>query len=322
VDLSLLSPVTNSHSTIDSAFRNPKSAMTHFRIVLAYDGTEFVGWQRQATGVSIQGLIEDALFELAGQPVAVAGAGRTDAGVHALGQIAAFSLERSIDANSVLRALNARLPGAVRVRAADAVDASFHPRFDAREKRYEYRIWNAPVANPFERRYVWHIHDSLDVGAMNAAARLVEGRHDFAAFAASGSAAKSTTREIFVSRIAECGWRIGLPIADSGFETAGSDSEVAGSAPSIAHSPESPIDNPRSAIESAFRTRHSGLLVYAVAGDGFLRHMVRAIVGTLVEVGRGRRPPEWIAEVIASGDRSAAGPTAPPEGLFLVGIRY
>lgn len=247
--------------------------MGTYKIILAYDGTDFVGWQRQATGVSVQGVIEDALRELDDRDVPVAGAGRTDSGVHALGQVAGFSLERVISAAAVMRALNARLPDSVRVLSAEEVDASFHPRFGAREKRYRYRLWNAPVASPFERRYAWHIHDPLNVDAMSAAARMVEGRHDFAAFAASGSAVKTTTREIFESRIAECG-------------------------------------------------SQSALVVYEVAGDGFLRHMVRAIVGTLVEIGRGRRPPEWIADVIASADRGAAGPTAPPEGLFLVAVAY
>jgi tRNA pseudouridine38-40 synthase len=253
--------------------------MSHFRIVLAYDGTDFVGWQRQASGVSIQGLIEDALSELDGRPVAVAGAGRTDAGVHALGQVAGFSLERSIEPNAVLRALNARLPDAVRVLSAGAVDASFHPRFSAREKRYEYRIWNAPVADPFERRYAWHIHDPIDVDAMHAAAAMFEGRHDFAAFQSAGSAATTTVRTIFKSTLSAAGVDV--------------------------------------------RGGESGrLITYEISGDGFLRHMVRAIVGTLVEVGRGRRRPEWIGEVIASADRGAAGPTAPPDGLFLVGVSY
>jgi tRNA pseudouridine38-40 synthase len=293
--------------------------MSHFRIVLAYDGTDFVGWQRQASGVSIQGLIEDALSELDGRPVAVAGAGRTDAGVHALGQVAGFSLERSIEPNAVLRALNARLPDAVRVLSAAAVDARFHPRFSAREKRYEYRIWNAPVANPFERRYAWHVAESLDVNGMNVAARMLEGRHDFAAFAASGSVMKTTTRQLSVSRIADCGMRIGLSMADSRVP--------------VPEAPESTNDNPESKLESAVRnpqpgiqpaTRNpqSALLVYTVVGDGFLRHMVRAIVGTLVEVGRGRRRPKWIGEVIASADRGAAGPTAPPHGLCLVAVSY
>ena len=264
--------------------------MPTFKITVAYDGTDFVGWQRQASGVSVQGLLEDALRELDGRDVAVAGAGRTDAGVHALGQVAGFSLARSIEADAVLRALNARLPDSVRVLAADDAADTFHPRFDARAKRYRYRIWNGLIGSPFERRYAWHIQERLDVEAMDAAARMVEGRHDFAAFQASGGATRTTVREIFVSRIADCGLRIGPA--------------------------------PESAIESAIRDPKSAILVYEVTGAGFLRHMVRAIVGTLVEVGRGRHRPEWIADVIASADRAAAGPTAPANGLFLVAVDY
>jgi tRNA pseudouridine38-40 synthase len=260
--------------------------MPTFKITLAYDGTDFVGWQRQASGVSVQGLLEHALRELDGRDVPVAGAGRTDAGVHALGQVAGFSLGRALSADAVMRALNARLPDSVRVLASEETLETFHPRFGARAKRYRYRIWNGPVVNPFERRYAWHIWEPLDVEAMDAAAQLIEGRHDFAAFNASGSAVKSTTRQIFVSRIADGGLRIGF------------------------------------APESAFRDPHSAILAYDVVGAGFLRHMVRTIVGTLVEIGRGRQRPAWMAEVIASGDRAVAGPTAPPEGLFLVGVEY
>ena len=156
--------------------------MSRFRITVAYDGTDYVGWQRQATGVSIQGLLEDALRELDGAAVAVAGAGRTDAGVHALGQVAGFALTRTIGADAVMRALNARLPDTVRVLASEEVPPDFHPRFAARSKTYRYRIWNADVMSPFERRYAWHVIGGLDVEAMNTAARALEGRHDFAAF--------------------------------------------------------------------------------------------------------------------------------------------
>src|SRR2546425_10005369 len=131
--------------------------MPSYRINLAYDGTDFVGWQRQASGTSIQGLLEDALRALDERDVTVTGAGRTDAGVHALGQVAAFTLARELAPDAVVRALNARLPDAVRVLAADAVAPSFHPRFDARAKTYRYRIWNGGVLSPFERRYAWHL---------------------------------------------------------------------------------------------------------------------------------------------------------------------
>ena len=247
--------------------------MATFRITVAYDGTDFVGWQRQAVGTSIQRLIEDALGDLDGRQVTVTGAGRTDAGVHALGQVASFTLARPIDAATVMRAVNARLPGEVRVLAAVKVAPAFHARFAARTKTYRYRIWNGEAVSPFERRYVWQLVGALDIDAMRQAARLFEGTHDFAACQAAAGAAAGTERTVLSSE-----WRI-----------------------------------PQSARP---------LLVYEVVGDGFLRHMVRAIVGSLVEVGRGRRPVEWVGQVLASRDRTQTGPTAPASGLFLVSIDY
>lgn len=245
--------------------------MPSFRITVAYDGGPFVGWQRQAEGTSIQGLIEEALAELDGREVSVAGAGRTDAGVHAFAQVASFTLVRDTPPDVVIRSLNGKLPPEIRVRAAEEVPASFHARFDATSKRYRYRMWNADVLNPFERAYVWHVPGALDVAAMAEAARFVEGRHDFAAFQTVGGAGGPTVRVVTLSRI-----------------TTGDD----------------------------------GLVTYEVEGDGFLRHMVRAIVGTLVDVGRGRRSPEWMRDLIASRDRSQAGRTAPANGLFLVCVGY
>jgi tRNA pseudouridine38-40 synthase len=244
--------------------------MSKFRLTVAYDGTDYVGWQRQATGVSIQGLLEDALAELDGRAVAVAGAGRTDAGVHARGQVASATLSRDIDAATLVRAVNIRLPPAVRVVDAVVAADDFHPRFLARRKHYRYRIWNAEVLTPFERQYAWHVPMPLAADAMaDAAARLI-GTHDFAAFQGTGSDTLTTTRSVSISSV----------------------------------------------------TRDGDLVAYEAAANGFLRHMVRTIVGTLVEVGRGKRPPEWMAEVLASRDRAAGGPTAPPQGLFLMAVGY
>src|SRR6185369_11448926 len=142
--------------------------MPNFKITIAYDGGPFVGWQRQAAGTSIQGLIEDALRELDGREVAVAGAGRTDAGVHALAQVASFTLVRETPAEVVVRSLNHKLPPEIRVRSAEEVPASFHARFSATSKSYRYRLWNADVLDPFERAYVWHAPGALDAGAMAA----------------------------------------------------------------------------------------------------------------------------------------------------------
>lgn len=263
--------------------------MPTFKLTIAYDGSGFVGWQRQASGISIQGLLEDALSELDGRHVAVTGAGRTDAGVHATGQVAGISIERTIDSVSLVRAINTRLPDAVRVIGAIEAPASFHARFQARSKTYRYRIWNGEAISPFERAYAWHVPaPTLNVAAMSAAALLLEGRHDFGAFQAAGSETHDAERVVFSSRFTR-----GLADHDRGF------AEGAG----------------------GWADRAS-LITYEICGSGFLRHMVRAIIGTLVEVGRDRHSVEWVAEVLESRERARAGPTAPPEGLFLVSVEY
>jgi tRNA pseudouridine38-40 synthase len=251
-------------------------------LTVAYDGTGSVGWQRQAQGTSIQGLLEEALSALDGRPVTVSGAGRTDAGVHALGQVASARIDRQIDAASIVRAVNVRLPASVRVLRAAEVPETFRTRFDALAKTYRYRIWNAEVIGPFEHRYAWHIPvPPLHVDRMQAAARLVEGRQDFAAFQAAGAETATTERVVFSSLVGR-----------------------------------------GSAMFADGPAHDSPLIVYDIRGDGFLRHMVRNIVGTLVEIGRGSRPVEWMSEVLDGRNRAHAGRTAPPEGLFLVGVEY
>jgi tRNA pseudouridine38-40 synthase len=256
--------------------------MTTFKITLAYDGTNYVGWQRQAAGTSIQGLIEDALRKLDDRRVAVVGAGRTDAGVHALGQVASFSLARTIDPDELKRALNGHLPVDVRVTKVEGVDPGFHARLRTRAKTYHYRFCDADVVSPFERQYVWHVPGGLDVDAMNRAAQWLEGRHDFQSFQTAGGRPGGTERTIVRSRVARPG------VMDA---------------------------RPEHAISA-------GIIVYDVTGDGFLRHMVRAIAGTLVEIGRGRWPCERMREVLVARDRRQAGPTAPARGLFLVRVEY
>jgi tRNA pseudouridine38-40 synthase len=288
--------------------------MSSYRVTIAYDGTDFVGWQRQASGVSVQGVLEEALRALDERHVTAIAAGRTDAGVHALGQVAAFTLAHAQPAETVLRALNARLPETVRVLDAAEVPASFHPQFDAHSKTYRYRIWNGDVLSPFERRYAWHLPGALDVGAMRAAAALLEGEHDFAAFQGSGSDVVTTVRRVLTSRIADCGLRIGasgLRIGASGLRIGASGFEFGASG----------FDSGASGLGFG-RTAQPALVEYEIAGTGFLRHMVRVIVGSLVEVGRRRQPPEWLTRVLDSRDRSAAGQTAPALGLFLVGVDY
>src|SRR5262245_39759144 len=165
---------------------------SRYRLLVSYDGTEFVGWQRQASGTSIQALLEDALSELEEGPVTVLGAGRTDAGVHALGQVAACTLTRAFAPDVVVRALNVRLPLSVRDMHVDQVANDFNPQVAAKSKTYRYRIWNADVLDPFERLFAWHIYGPLDVDAMNTAARMLEGTYDFAAFQGTGSDVKTT----------------------------------------------------------------------------------------------------------------------------------
>ena len=264
----------------------PPSART-LKLTIAYNGTRLVGWQRQAEGDSVQAALEDALARFEGAPVVVHGAGRTDAGVHALGQVASVRVTCAHDAETLLRALNAQLPDDIRVLRVQEMADAFHARFDARSKTYRYLIRNTPFVGPFERDFVWHVPQPLDVAAMQQAAHSLVGTHDFAAFQSAGSVTSGTLRTLFWSRVA-------LEPGVSVLTLAGPDG----------------LPEP------------GALLVYEVRGDGFLRHMVRTIVGTLVEVGRGWRAPDSIAQVLGGGLRDGAGATAPPHGLFLVGVDY
>jgi tRNA pseudouridine38-40 synthase len=247
----------------------------NLKLTIQYDGTNYIGWQRQPAGTSIQGLLEEALAPLAGRPVTVHGAGRTDAGVHALAQVASVALEASHDTQTLGRALNAVLPEDVRVIAVEDVPPDFHARFSATGKTYEYRIVNAPFVDVFLCRYAWHVPQKLDVEAMGAAAAPLTGCHDFAAYQGNpeGSIVPSTERCI-------------------------------------------------EAIEWEGGGGYNQPLVMRIRGDGFLRHMVRNIVGTLVEVGAGRWDYRRPGEALESGKRGHAGPTAPARGLFLANVRY
>ena len=260
------------------------------KITLAYDGTRFVGWQRQARGAhgarlrrgvelegeSIQGLLEEALATFEGGPVTAHGAGRTDAGVHALGQVASATVSFPHPIETVARALNARLPEDIRVLEVTDAPADFHARFSARAKTYRYQLRAGSVGDPFTRAFVWQLAERLDVAAMREAAAALVGTHDFAAFRSAGTETSSTVRTIARSELVDSG---ADPLARA-------------------------------------------LITYEVTGDGFLRHMVRAIVGTLVEIGRGWRPRDSVAQLLNGGTRADAGATAPPHGLFLVRVDY
>jgi tRNA pseudouridine38-40 synthase len=240
--------------------------MRRIKATIAYDGGEYHGWQVQPGLPTIQGVLERIASEIEGKPVQITGSGRTDAGVHALGQVAAFTLANPIPLPNLRRAINRLLPPAVRVLAVEEVHAEFHPRFDAHAKTYEYRIARNEVCSPFEWRYVHHYPYPLDEDRMKQLALAFEGIHDYSVFAAaddSDDEGKSKVRTVY-----------------------------------------------RSALE-----REDGRLIYRVRGSGFLKHMVRNLVGTLIEAGKGN-----IADLNELPDKS--GPTAPAKGLFLVGVEY
>lgn len=244
--------------------------MRTLKITLSYDGTRFVGWQRQAEGESIQGVLEDALARFEGGPVTVHGAGRTDAGVHALGQVASAGVTFTHPVETLQRALNAQLPEEVRVVDVADVPADFHARFSARSKTYRYHLRAGGVGDPFTRAFTWQLAERLDIEAMREAASALVGTHDFAAFQCTGTETSTTVRTISRSEVAAEG----------------------------------------------------DLIRYDVAGNGFLRHMVRSIVGTLVEIGWGRRTVGSMPKLLLGGTRADAGATAPPHGLFLVRVDY
>ena len=243
----------------------------NIRIKLAYDGADFHGWQVQPNQRTIQGALQEALAKIEGDTVEVHGAGRTDAGVHALGQVASFHLKNRIPADNLRRAVNRLLPDAIRVLEADEADADFHPRRRAISKTYEYRIWRGEVCLPFSSRYVYHYPYPLNEEAMAKAANAFAGTRDFRSLAAAGGEEKeSTVRTIFSSQLEKDG----------------------------------------------------DLLTYRVRGDGFLYRMVRNIVGTLLEVGRGNLAAGDIGRILAAKQRSQAGPTVPARGLFLVEVEF
>jgi tRNA pseudouridine38-40 synthase len=257
--------------------------MQNIKLTLAYDGTDFCGWQMQPGQATIQGALSDVLENLTQQRLPIHGAGRTDAGVHAAGQVANFKTQAELTPGEFQRAFNALLPPAIRVVAAEEVGPDFHARWNAVAKTYRYRIFRGRVVPPFTWRYVQHDPFPLDFDAMAEAARQFEGEHDFTSFAASTGSEeddreRTMTRVIYRSEMARV----------SGGEMQNSDEEW----------------------------------VYTVRGKSFLRYMVRKIVGTLVDVGRGKFHPEDMAMLFEMRDRSKSGPTMPPQGLCLAEVEY
>lgn len=258
--------------------------MRVLKFTVAYDGRAYVGWQRQAEGRSIQGLLETILADIDGEPVAVAGAGRTDAGVHALGQVASARMRTALDAETLRRAVNARLPADVRVLDIEERADDFHARFSARGKRYRYLMATGPMISPFASRYVWHVPGRLNRDVMQQAAATLVGTHDYGAFQSTGTQVPHAVRTLAEAVVSDV---TGAPPPPLGGEVAPG----------------------------------GCLIAFEVEADGFLRHMVRAIAGTLVEVGGGRRDPD-LGALIASADRASGGPTAPAHGLWLVRVLY
>ena len=242
----------------------------NIKLTVEYDGTQYCGWQVQRNGESIQAVLERAIATFLGTPARVIGSGRTDAGVHALGQVANFYSEKEHDPHRIRRALNALTPRDIAIKQVEIVHDAFDARRDGRSRVYEYYILHRPAASPFYLNRAWHLHEPLDVAAMRAATACLVGEHDFSSFRAAGCEASHPVRTIYQNRLEERG----------------------------------------------------DLLVYKIEATAFLRHMVRNLVGTLVEVGRGLRTPASFKDLLAARDRTKAGPTAPAHGLYLVEVKY
>lgn len=244
--------------------------MYNFKLTIEYDGTEYHGWQKQPNGRTIQETIENALSVMAKEPVRLTGSGRTDAGVHALGQAASFRCSRRIPPDAFVAGLNSLLPDDIVILSCEPVHPRFHAQYDARLKTYRYRIRNHSLPSAICRRFEWFFPRQLDAREMQKAAAYLPGTHDFSSFQASGSNASHPFRTVTEARV----------------------------------------------------YREQDHIFFEITADGFLRYMVRNIVGTLVDVGTGRKEPESFRKILLSGDRGEAGATAPAHGLFLVRVVY
>jgi tRNA pseudouridine38-40 synthase len=245
--------------------------MPNFKLTIEYDGTLYSGWQRQAEEPTVQAEIERALAVMTRATITLIAAGRTDAGVHALGQAANFRCDTRLGPEAILKGLNSLLPADIAIRECRRVPEAFHARFDAKSKIYRYHILNRDARSAVGRNYAWFLHRPLDLGAMRQATELMVGRHDFKAFESTGSPRAHTVRNVL-----HADWEEG----------------------------------------------EDRRLTFQIEADGFLRCMVRNIVGTLVAVGLGRLSPGAVREIIESRDRRRAGAAAPPQGLFLMVVRY
>jgi tRNA pseudouridine38-40 synthase len=258
-----------SKKPLNATMGEPKN----IRLILEYDGTRYHGWQRQKTDITVQGVLEDSIRTMVGEPVVLVGSGRTDAGVHALKQVCNFMTRSEIDPDSMRRGLNSLVPDDIFIKHMEYVPLDFHSRYSVKSKTYEYRIWNRKEANVFLRNYSWHIRGDLDIDMMKAGLSILIGRHDFSSFKSSGSTNKDPVRNILLAEL---------------------------------HGPS------------------EGTLFLLLEADGFLRHMVRNITGTLVDLGKGKLSLKGFKEILRSPQRHAVVgiKKAPPQGLFLKDIRY
>ncbi|HUL20752.1 MAG TPA: tRNA pseudouridine(38-40) synthase TruA [Thermodesulfobacteriota bacterium] len=245
--------------------------MRNIKLLIEYDGTNYQGWQIQPKGPTIQGILEEKIGLLTGQPVQLFGSGRTDSGVHALGQVAHFKTQSPMDISTIQRALNSLLPPDIVIQKVEEVDQGFHARKHSKSKIYEYRILNRNLRSAFHRGYVWHIPQKLDLAEMKKATQGLIGEHDFSAFRTVGSPTRTTVRRVFRAE-----WKGG----------------------------------------------RDGLIRFEIEANGFLKQMVRSIIGTLVEIGKGKIKAVDLRRILNSKDRKEAGPTAPAQGLFLKEVKY
>ncbi|MCI9347339.1 MAG: tRNA pseudouridine(38-40) synthase TruA [Lachnospiraceae bacterium] len=265
--------------------------MRRVMLTVAYDGTAYRGWQIQAGQETIEGVLNRCIGELTGETVEVIGASRTDSGVHAMGNLAVFDTQSLIPAEKFSYALNQRLPEDIRIQNSEEVAVDFHPRHCSSRKTYEYRIYNAPFALPVKRLYSYFTYVPLDVERMRQGAAFLVGEHDFKSFCSVDTQAQTTVRQVDSVEVWE--------------------ENIFGVA-----------DVAKDAVPGREIRRPGREIVIRVAGRGFLYNMVRIIAGTLMEVGRGKLPPECVKDILAACDRQAAGPTAPACGLTLIGYEF
>jgi tRNA pseudouridine38-40 synthase len=245
--------------------------MRTIKLLIEYDGTNYLGWQVQAKGQTIQGMIEEKLKQITGEKIHLIGSGRTDSGTHATGQVAHFKTQSLLSPPSIHRALNSLLPDDIVIQKAGEAGEDFHARKQAKSKIYEYRILNKPLRSVFHRGYAWHIPQTLNWEEVKKATQTLIGEHDFSSFRSTGTPTKTAIRKVFRAE-----WKKG----------------------------------------------RDGLARFEIEANGFLKQMVRAIVGTLVEVGKGKIDAEELQNILDSKDRKKAGPTAPAHGLFLKKVKY